>query len=313
MDLLDIIQTAVSRFPDGYKNSGIDAVILHIERAEKYWKSAKEENDEIMFTDVIYRTNQAFEGALKEAYFVLAGKDPSQTTPHKIEQYFENGGILKDRVLTSLTNYRKEWRNTSTHDYKLFFTEQEALLAIASVSTFCIILLEQIITKANENYEKERAQSLSKQVLDSIENYNELPFEKKAFSLLSKSYEFMQLPDKQPIKEYEYLGLLSGFIEAVDPSITVASDVKLNSESGERADIILSSKDQKVLVELKRSSLLRHYGDKATSQVLHYLNVSGINNGALMLFDEKARKGTWSTQQTLFGDGPYVTYISPIE
>ncbi|MBU1192451.1 MAG: GxxExxY protein [Gammaproteobacteria bacterium] len=313
MDLLDIIKTAVDRFPDGYKNSGIDAVILHIERAERYFRKAKEENDEIMFTDVIYRTNQAFEGALKEAYSILASKDPSKKTPREIEQYLENGKILKDRVIASLTNYRKEWRNTSTHDYKLFFTEQEALLAIASVSTFCIILLEQIITKANENYERERAKSLSKQVIDSIDNYNDLPFDKKVFSLLSKSYEFMHLPDKKSIKEYEYLGLLSGFIEAVDPSITVESDVRLNGESGERADLILSSDNKKVLVEIKRSSLLRHYGDKATGQVLHYMKISKINHGVLMIFDENSTKGVWHTQQTIFGDGPYVTYINPIE
>lgn len=78
MDLLKIIRSSVKRLPDGYKSSGVDAVILHIERAEKYWVNAKEDSDEIMFTDVIYRTNQAFEGALKEAYLVLAEKDPNK-------------------------------------------------------------------------------------------------------------------------------------------------------------------------------------------------------------------------------------------
>lgn len=311
MDLLDIIKTSVARFPIGFKNQGIDSVILHIERAEKYWKYAKERSDEAMFTDVIYRTNQAFEGALKEAYSVLANKDPSKSTPHEIEKYFENGKLLKDRVLASFSNYRKEWRNTSTHDYKLFFTEQEALLAIASVSTFCIILLEQILTKANEIYEKERVRNFSKKVIDSIENYNELPFEKKVFSLLVKSYEFMDLPNNRSVQEYEYLGLLTGFIEAVDPLLSVGIEVLLDNKSTERADLIVSSKDQKVLIEVKRNSLFRNYGDKAKDQILHYLSLSGINHGALMIYDEKATKGTSSTQEYLFDVGPKITYITP--
>lgn len=234
-------------------------------------------------------------------------------TPFEIEQYFETSNILKDRVLTSLTAYRKEWRNPSTHNYQLFFTEQESLLAIANVSTFCIILLEQITTKANENYERERAQEFSNQVISSIPNYQNLPFEKRVFSLLAKSYEFIQLPQKSNVKGYEYIGLLTGYIEAVDPSIDVSSDVKLSYSMNQRADLILSSGGEKVLVEIKRRGFFHRYRDRVTAQVLHYLELAKIKNGVLMVFDEVATKGTWSTQQTLFGEGPYVTYVNPSE
>ena len=48
-----------------------------------------------------------------------------------------------------MSRYRTEWRNPSTHDYKLDFDEDEALLAIASVCAFAIVLLDQITEKLN--------------------------------------------------------------------------------------------------------------------------------------------------------------------
>ena len=126
-------------------------MISHIEVAERHWLRAKKEREDTLFTDVIYRTNHAFEGALKEAYFILNGKDAAKKTPNEIERFLLENKIFKERVMALFTNYRTEWRNTSTHDYKLFFTEQEAFLAIVSVSAFVHILLDQMAEKISFN------------------------------------------------------------------------------------------------------------------------------------------------------------------
>ena len=75
-------------------------------------------------------------------------------SPHEIEQSFEKGLILKERVLTFFENYRRDWRNTSTHDYMLCFSEQEAFLAIVNVCAFFNILLDQMIERKAYNQEK---------------------------------------------------------------------------------------------------------------------------------------------------------------
>jgi hypothetical protein len=72
--------------------------------------------DETAFTDAIYRTNQAFEGSLKEAYRVLTGKNPLKLRPFDIETFFQEQRILRSRVLAQFSNYRTEWRNPATHD-----------------------------------------------------------------------------------------------------------------------------------------------------------------------------------------------------
>jgi len=118
---------------------------LSIEVAHRHLARGQAQNDETAFTDAIYRTNQAFEGSIKEAYRVLASKEPANKTPFQIEQYLQKHGVLRERVLTQFTRYRTEWRNPSTHDYKLDFDEDEAFLAIVSVSAFVKVLVDQII------------------------------------------------------------------------------------------------------------------------------------------------------------------------
>ncbi len=144
MNIFERIQKQIKKITESESSIFIDSVSLHLERAEHYYKLG--ENDSYYYNDVIYRTNQAYEGALKEAYKVLAEKsneDVIKQTPYKIEKYFEENGIFKERVLELFKNYRNEWRNKSTHDYKLFFFENnEAFIAITSISSFVFFTIQ---------------------------------------------------------------------------------------------------------------------------------------------------------------------------
>ena len=135
MDLLKLIKDKCDYFSDTENFQGLESVISHIEIAERHLEMGKM-GDDYFFTDVIYRTNQAFEGSLKEAHGIFTGNKLKNVTPFKIEQYLEQNNLLKDRVLSLFTNYRTEWRNKSTHDYELYFTEQEAFLAIINICAF---------------------------------------------------------------------------------------------------------------------------------------------------------------------------------
>lgn len=145
MDIVAILKSAVERLPQGSHSSGLTAVLRHIDSAIRHFE--RDEIDLDCFTDTIYRTNQAFEGSLKEAYRVLADKDPSGMSPHQIESYLEQNNIIRSRVLTQLTRYRQDYRNPSTHDHKLDFDEDEALLAIVAVCAFAKLLVDQISEK----------------------------------------------------------------------------------------------------------------------------------------------------------------------
>ncbi|MEH2117121.1 hypothetical protein [Nostoc sp.] len=116
MDLLDILRSKIDSLEDGDHIPGLKAVLLHIETASRHLLRGQKQNEETAFTDSIYRTNQAFEGSLKEAYRVLASKDPERERPYDIEQYFEKNKVFRQRVLAQFTNYRTEWRNPSSHD-----------------------------------------------------------------------------------------------------------------------------------------------------------------------------------------------------
>ncbi|GJQ50946.1 MAG: hypothetical protein HKUEN01_33320 [Candidatus Kuenenia stuttgartiensis] len=108
---------------------------------------AEKNGDNYLYNDVVYGCNQAFEGSLKEAYGIITGDDPNKIMPHQIEKYFEQNSVLRECVLTLFTNHRMAWRNKSTHDYKLYFSEHEAFLAIVNISEFIKILLDQMIEK----------------------------------------------------------------------------------------------------------------------------------------------------------------------
>ena len=99
MDLLKQIKDKVTSNPDWSGARGLQSVLTHIEIAERYHHRAKADRDEHLYTDVIYRTNHAFEGILKEAYVVLAEKPADKLTPHEIEEYLLSSKALRGRVM----------------------------------------------------------------------------------------------------------------------------------------------------------------------------------------------------------------------
>jgi len=144
MDVLQLLIARLDRLPSGDHSNGLKAVRLHVEAAIGHFRRGQQEGDETAFTDSIYRCNQAFEGSIKEAYRVLALKTPDKVTLAEAETFMTTSGIIRKKVLDQFTNYRREWRNPSTHDYMLDFDEDEALLAIVSVIVFSIVLCDQI-------------------------------------------------------------------------------------------------------------------------------------------------------------------------
>jgi hypothetical protein len=87
MDVQKILENKIKQLPSGVHHDGLRAVKSHIESAVRHLARGQRDSDETLFTDAIYRCNQAFEGSTKEAYRVLAGKDPQKKMPAEIENF----------------------------------------------------------------------------------------------------------------------------------------------------------------------------------------------------------------------------------
>jgi hypothetical protein len=68
MDLIEILRQRIESLAAGEYIIGLRAVLQHIVVAANHLARGQRSGDDTAFTDAIYRTNQAFEGSLKEAY-----------------------------------------------------------------------------------------------------------------------------------------------------------------------------------------------------------------------------------------------------
>lgn len=281
MNLLDILRSRSANLPEGEYTLGINAVVQHIDVATKHLLRGQETTDETAFTDAIYRTNQAFEGSLKEAYRVLAGKDPAHETPNNIESYLQQQNLLRPRVLAQFTNYRREWRNPSTHDYRLDFDEDEALLAIVTVAAFAIVLIDQITERIAFERAKAAtpppaaaaptAQPLIEQLFHLSEQF--VPTFNKAHS------------DRTDIRETEITGAFAGFLTTSLPDLITQMEGKLLPDHNERADLFLTLGQERVLIEMKRARFAGCIGlQNGLQQVSHYMALSGVIEAILFVF-----------------------------
>ncbi|HYH87165.1 MAG TPA: hypothetical protein VEX60_17060 [Pyrinomonadaceae bacterium] len=280
MNLLEILRSRVDGLPEGDYTQGLKAVLQHIEVASRHLERGQADADDTAFTDAIYRTNQAFEGSLKEAYRVLTSKDPAGESPYNIENYLQQQNVLRPRVLAQLTNYRREWRNPSTHDYRLDFDEDEALLAIVTVSAFAIVLIDQITERISFEQAKIVAaeQPTSPLIAQSL-------LEK--VSTLVEQFTIQFNPthaDRTDIREVEIIGALTGFLAATAPELKTLVEVMLAPNV--RVDLLITSGDERLILEVKRGRGVSHkVTEDAVKQVTFYMGVSSINQAILFIYN----------------------------
>jgi hypothetical protein len=280
MDILATLRSKIEALPEGEYSGGLRAVLLHIETALNHLSRGQKQDDETAFTDAIYRTNQAFEGSIKEAYRVLAGQDPAKKRPYDIENYLEDNNAFRPRVLAQFTNYRTEWRNPSTHDYKLDFDESEAFLAIVSVSAFACLLIDQISGKLAFLHSKKETDSRKKEIATHVGTEKGVLLE--LITEMLKEFARQRGQDSPIRTETELEGALAGFFSSLVPSLRIDCDYKLDPQRSERADFVVSDKRDKVIIELRRSRSRMPVSD-GIKQLEHYMLLSGIRQAILFV------------------------------
>lgn len=307
MDLVDTLRRKIDLLEEGDYVPGLKAVLLHIETAFRHLSRGQDFDDDTAFTDAIYRANQAFEGSIKEAYRVLATQDPAKKRPFDIENYLEQNNTFRSRVLSQLTTYRTEWRNPSTHDYKLDFDESEAFLAIVSVSAFACLLLEQIAERLSFNKSQSEAEAQKSRLAANLAETQNADLLVRTTELLAQ-FCLRQFPQRaSPAKQSEaqVIGALHGFLSSAAPELKVQTEARLDAAKSYRADLLLTRGDEKIVVEIKRRMM--NVGlENAVAQVETYLVIGGVHNGVLLFLPEQPSEMTRQERRVAGGEAKLV-------
>ena len=293
MNTLDFLRQKADQLGVRIPKSGIMAVVRHIEMAERHFVNARENSDSDFFTDVIYRANQAFEGILKESYKILAEKDPTKKSPYEIENYLADNDTFQSRVMELFTNYRTQWRNPSTHDHLITFTESEAFLSVLSVTAFAGILMDQIIEKVTFDQEKDRLRGMEDSFKGILKDYRDEPLIDRITYLLQSAGDQLFSSQSFP-SEVEFAGALRAFMSTVLPEITVNQEPLLKDNIGTlRPDFIFDDGKERIVLEIKR---YRKWNQKthqhAFDQIKRYLDSSKLTHGILLLYPAKDAEKT---------------------
>ncbi|WP_299114524.1 hypothetical protein [uncultured Winogradskyella sp.] len=288
MNVLNEIEKQIESIKKIDNSQYLDSILVHIRRAEFYYNQGK--NDDYFFNDVIYRSNQAYEGALKESYKVLADKNQeevSRKTPNDIEKYFESNDVFRERVLQLFKNYRQEWRNKSTHDYKLFFDNNEAFIALMSVTSFVHLLLNQIQEKLAYN-EQQKTIEIHKEIIEKTKKIIESKTKKSTTKLIELINDFSKLNGESifekgnDIKEFEIIGLFHAFITSIDKNIEIQREPKISiGRQSIRPDFIIKVDNDPIIVEFKRLKARGSIEKNIFNQVLIYMQATNITKGII--------------------------------
>jgi hypothetical protein len=247
-------------------HAGLLAVLKHIQSAERNFNRALRSKAD--FNDVIYRTNQAFEGVLKEAYRLLVEDKPSDVTLNQIEKALGRHDLFSDRVMDILQLYRPKWRNPSTHNHQLFFDETEALLALTIVSTLASLVVDRMIMAIATRRTQDRVDI-------TVGGKDRSSLEQQVVMLLLKWWEKIG-KEEIPASQAQLLGQIVGYVTKADPQIQSQVEVKVTDSM--RADLVLSRGEQRVLVELQRSPNL----DLSRQQMVQFLHIGPYKTAVLV-------------------------------
>lgn len=311
MDLVATLRNKIDVLDDGEYIPGLKAVLLHIETAFRHLSRGQEADDDTAFTDAIYRTNQAFEGSIKEAYRVLASQDPAKKRPFDIEGYLEKNKVFRSRVLSQFTTYRTEWRNPSAHDYKLDFDESEAFLAIVSVSAFACLLLDQMTERLSYLKSQAEAEAQKQAIAETLAGSLNASLLTRTVDVLRQfcSTYTPSLSSTLHHTETQFIGALHGFLASAAPELTVLTEARLAKDRPFRADLIVERGEEKLVVELRRRIDRKNF-QNVLAQVEHYMLISGIKNG-IALFLPESLSQLEVQEIDISGIGGRLTVLSP--
>lgn len=311
MDMIKLINDKIAFFENKANFQKLKSIVQHIKISIKHLENGKKGED-YLFNDAIYRTNQAFEGVLREANSLFNTNNPKgkKFSLYQIEEFLNNEKVLRKRVLSQFQTYRQNWRNESTHNYMAYFSEQEAFLAIVNLYAFFNIILDQMIEAVSY-----------KDVQEVLEARNQVSQVSGPDIQTDIADLLANLPAYIPenlingnasslIREATIAGVIRGLLEKERPDVKLKVEPNFSFDNRiYRPDLLIGSGDEQTLLEVKMltfpdySHILR-----GVDQVSKYLVVSGLSKGILLIASsianvsfkkKKIVRGEGSNKQTI--------------
>jgi hypothetical protein len=286
LDISDVIKVAIANLPAGDHQRSLQAVTTHIDVAITHLQQAQTTQQTHLFTDAIYRCNQAYEGSIKEAYKVLTTQDPTKKSTSQIENYLERNGVLRPRVLDQLRRYRREWRNPATHDHTEDFDESEAFLAIVNIVAFAKVCIDQIGQKFAFDQAQSVAQTADPKIPNDLADLADIIC-LFAGQFFEEEISNISLNRSSP-PEAEISAAFAGFLSLI-PDALVEQEFRLGEIGRHSADIYVEYNNDKVIVELQSffSKNSIKYSINALDKYLSFLPEA---NGIIIMYDLNAKE-----------------------
>lgn len=279
-NLIASLKNKIDTLEDSISASTLSAVALHIDSAGRHLIRGQQDHDSSAYSDAVYRSNQAFDCCIKEAYRALGGRNPSAKSLSDIENYLTHHKIFRSRILKQFNDYREEWRKLANHDNPLTFDQSEAFMAIASVSSFAVLLIDQI--NEHRSYLKSQARGKVYQPAQQLS----VPLRA---DLLSKTVGLVQqfCASHAPLNDFsakyteqQLIAAVQGFLSSVAPELSVMLQGNLPLNNKYRAALIIIRGREKVLFELKHSAINENQ-QKLLFQTERDMSENGIRYGIL--------------------------------
>ncbi len=247
MDTLKLLNKKIEQIKSEEYMIDLSYIIVHISRAEKYFELGREKKEPEYYNDVIYRTNQAYEGGLRCAYKILLEKDHALKSTYQIEEELNKENILNKRVKNMFSIYRNDWRNQSTHHYDFVCDQSEALMAINNVESFIYLLLDQIKEKDSYLYAKLKSKD-SKKI-----SFKDFVLQKLVL-FPSIFYQSLKNKNEESLTEIELMKGIENYLKKLDSEIEIFSEYPLKTNlhmNRSKVDFYLKKGKEEQYIELK--------------------------------------------------------------
>jgi hypothetical protein len=274
MNLLDELEAKVALLGEHPTRAGFVSVVRHLEEAQRHYEAGRGDDQE-RFTDSVYRTNQAYEGALRETWGVVGdGRKKLRTVD--LENELVDGDFLSERAKKLVELYRQEWRNPHAHEHRLRANEQDAFLGMVNILGATSVLLDQAIERLAKD-----ATTVEVDVGDPGEEFH---------SRLARALEefaedranLERVPDG-PLRPFaEVMGRLTAVLEANFPDAVISREVSLGAFA--TADLYIRDGGSSAVVEVITSDPRAGHYQSAHAEMLRILEAQSSLGAAFVLF-----------------------------
>lgn len=208
------------------------------------------------------------------------------------------------------SQYRKDWRNPSTHDHTLTFSEAEAFVAITSVTSFATVLCDEMLQRLAFRRAQTDPELHAFALALAASRENDPPVWKLGDALAHIGEHISRNDDSQQRSESHFVGLLAGLLAAIPGGLEVDTEPEIGPDRRHHPDLLVRMGDKTLVVDVKRAKATRASIGAAIDQVERFLSVAQLEDGVVFFVPQGKTKYKLFVHQRTGGQG-YILVTHP--